>query len=138
MEYQLTLRFMCFVRSLSAPLNFVSNVGKTQIPNSSLFSLGVLYFSTVAEPNRKQSSVKCFEHTTDERVGVHLSLPSNEVDPFLPSFSRYRRVIIPKRYLVYKYIIASICSARTPTNDTSSGYFSTETFKIGLFSYTKA
>ena len=135
MEYQLTLRFMRFVRSLSAPLNFVPNVGKTQIPNSSLFSLGVLYFSTVAEPNRKQSSVKCFEH---ERVGVHLSLPSNEVDPFLPSFSRYRRVIIPKRYLVYKYIIASICSARTPINDTSSGHFSTKTFKIGLFSYTKA
>ena len=52
----------------------MSNEGNTETPISSLFSLGVLYLGTVEEPYSKQSSVKCFEHTADERVGVHLSL----------------------------------------------------------------
>jgi hypothetical protein len=34
----------------------------------------VFYLGTVEELYSKQSSVKCFEHTADERVGVHLAL----------------------------------------------------------------
>ena len=69
------LRFARLVRLLSTLFSaLVANVGKTHTPTLSFFSLGVLYFSTVSEPYSKQSSVKCFEHTTFPRVTVHFCL----------------------------------------------------------------
>ena len=64
--------------------------------------------------------------TTDEHVHLSLFL-SNEVDPFFASFSCYRHVFIPERYLVYRDIIAGICGVRTPISNTSFRHISTKT-----------
>lgn len=67
-----------------------------------------------------------------------VSFASDEVHPFLPSFGRYRRIILPKRYLVYKYIIVFISSVRTAINDTAFGHFSDENLTTFILLYTKA
>ena len=62
------------LRSLDTDVALDNREGTAEIPISSRFSFGVLYFSTVSEPYSKQSFVKWSEQTTEPGDGSHRSL----------------------------------------------------------------
>ena len=112
------MRFVCSLSTVWPTTWFVCKVGQTQMPNSSLLSLGIL-FKTFKTFFRKV----CWTHNRRTCWCPFVCPSPNEVDPFLPSFHRIGRIFVPKRYPVQEYTIVLAGSARTAVNNTSFGHF---------------